>query len=170
MKTQSWKIPLFLVILVAVSALPAFSFHTPQPLSIKISLPQESLDLSDLDVRDEFNRPVKDFTKAMALQQLFITQLNRMLLWNLTQPHQQMLKMLTEKWNVFAGVLKRSVNRLNEKLMAWLDGKKHRIKILIQPFSVQVAPLVEQWRSSTLSRTSFQFQILTLLSSTRLLL
>lgn len=116
---------LLVVTLVAGPSFRAFCFFKSSPnLKVEISLPAASLDLSDLDVRDEFNRPIRTSAKVRILERLFVTNLNRLLMNNLTQTKQRLWALLSEKWDVFSGFLRRQFNRFNKRFSAFLSKKK----------------------------------------------
>ncbi len=90
---------------------PAFFSHSSIPLNISLTAPAESLDLSDLDVRDQFNRPVHSLQKQQELEILFVSGLQSLFLKNLTPSALAMNELLARIWNVISGVLKNTVQK-----------------------------------------------------------
>lgn len=59
----------------------AYMSHTP---FVRLSLPAAVVDVSDLDLRDRWNRPIKSSQATAEMKRLFVQSLNDHLLFNLT--------------------------------------------------------------------------------------
>jgi hypothetical protein len=142
-------------------------FSAPNTLSIDISLPTQSLDFSDIDVRDEFNRPVKDSFYARAFAITVQSLLLKSLVDNLT-PHNRFIQnILSLKHDVICGWIKAVVEKTKEVVWAVLSSGK-KWPMIMQRFQ-DVAPVVLAAAKIKHSHNNFFFLISSLLSSTQIL-
>jgi hypothetical protein len=103
---------------------PTFFSPASIPLKVSITIPAESLDLSDLDVRDQFNRPVHSIQKQHELEKLFISSLQSLFMKNLTPSALAMNELLARIWNVISGVVKNTGQKVTRYLSAGTPQKR----------------------------------------------
>ncbi len=150
----------------------SFSFITPvfsasKVFTAHITLPSESLDFSDLDVRDEFNRPVKDSAVARAFASSVQAVLLKTLVENLTPNNQFIKNILSLNHDVVCGWIKRAVQKNSETFQAVLStGKKWILFVLSSKSMNSISAPV---RRGNFSHNNFSYLISSLLSSTRIL-
>lgn len=110
----------------------AVSISPPVDSLISLVPPAASLDLSDLDLRDGQNRPIRSKKALLAMRLLFTNRLNDMLIYNLTPAKRRFLLWTSTVWDTASGWIKRrAIDRLST-VAAWLQVKKIRIvRILI---------------------------------------
>lgn len=146
------------------------SAHSQPPMSITFSVafPSLSLELSDLDVRDEFNRPVHKTDQIRKLENLFSSSLNVLLLQNLTPVQNRVKNILLSTWNFSSGLIRKWLRSHWDRISAFLREKKNTSSV---GNSIREACRMERRPSSvqSSSRASFQYLISHLLSSTFLL-
>lgn len=100
------------------------------PLDFSLTLPAASLDLSDLDVRDENNRQIVDKIEIAKLRTLFETGLNALLMNNLTPFTRYVQNLMSRSWSVFSGVVGAAFHRVQAAVIAWLKQKRFEITLI----------------------------------------
>ncbi len=138
-------------------------------IHITITPMKEAIDLSDLDVRDELNRPVTSPEKKKSLEALFVRGLNELLLMNLTPARRHMLAMAERQWNVLFGLLGRAVKMAGTRLCAWVKETKIKFNFSLVSLSALPLHLLQKDLLKENARNSFQFLISSIISSTCLL-
>lgn len=97
---------------------------TAFPVRLALAAPQ-TVDFSDLDLRDENNRPISSSAVRRRFEDLLNENLNRLLIENLTPLRRAWLDMLSEKKDAFADWL----GRASKDFRRWLythsvDGRR----------------------------------------------
>ena len=129
MKMRRIKLVLILTGIFAGGIVPSlFSQPTQKFPGLQLTVPQESMDFSDLDVRDVNNQPVSNHAAVNQIRQLFIQSLNQMLLENLTPVRRAYLKILSQYWDHTSGLLRNIVKFIYSKLEAFLSHVKFLVR------------------------------------------
>lgn len=102
----------------------AFINTTESDIAVSIAVPQSALDFSDLDARDEFNRPVHSGSKQNELRSLFVSGLNSILLLNLTPSALYEHELMSRTWDVFSGFLNGAARRIHAGMSAMTPDRK----------------------------------------------
>lgn len=150
----------------------SFSFLTPvfsasKIFSANIALPAESLDFSDLDVRDALNRPVKNSVVARTFASSVQAVLLKSLIENLTPNNQFIKNVLSLKHDVVCGWIKRCVQKTVEKFHAVIASIK-KLQVNLVQFKINT-PLSVVIQKALFAHNNFSFLISSLLSSTQIL-
>lgn len=156
---------LWLAIAGVVFTFPAVLSATSAPIKISISIPTQALDFSDIDARDEFNRPIKSHAVAMRFSELVTMTLHATLVKNLTPLNRLVQNVLQRNWDMMSGWWRKIMSIRTEKVRAWIAQTK-KIKVIhsASRFKIQSADFVKR----TVEQIRFT-QISSLLSSTQLL-
>jgi len=91
-------------------AAPLSPTTTPFAPRISIALPAAQFDFSDLDMRDEFNRPISVQVVRVRFEQLLNRELNRLLVENLTPLQHAWMDMLDHAIDAFGAGLRRVID------------------------------------------------------------
>lgn len=144
-------------------------FNPPEtPLKVSIALPAESLQADDLDARDEFNRPVRTVKIQRAFEQIWISNLNRMLMNSLTPTRLLVLALLNSRWDGFTGAIRSTTEHVRRWVTLWFSAKKPQVRFL--RFSQPLVLFFDSGRRASPSTENvFQSFLSSLISSTRLL-
>lgn len=156
-------------LLFLAGATPAFAAPVSLQIAsqkITIALPVAQFDFSDLDVRDEFNRPVAAPLIRQRFESLLNRELNRLLVENLTPLRRAWIAMLDSARDVFGDWLSSAKRQISEFSAAVLRG--HPILFALTHWRGFTLLSVSSVRSSTDERGALAL-LLQLLSSTRLL-
>ena len=99
------------VMFVIAGASPAFaaplsSAAVPFSPRISIALPAAQFDFSDLDMRDEFNRPISAPVVRVRFEEILNRELNRLLIENLTPLRREWLYLLDHAIDAFGAGLR----------------------------------------------------------------
>lgn len=142
-------------------------YSAPKTPSIDISIPTQFLDFSDIDVRDEFNRPVQNASYARTFATTVQSLLLKSLVDNLT-PHNRFIQnILSLKHDVICGWIKRAAQKNKELVQALINsGKKWSIIVFKHR---TISPLVLPTQKTKHAHNNFFFLISSLLSSTQIL-
>ncbi len=142
----------------------------PSRFKISITIPQESLDLSDLDVRDELNRPVRSIQAVQQIKNLFAANLKDLLLENLTITKRRMYSILAQTWDLFSGWFRRAHNFVSSTVDSWIRHKKSffKLAVLHGSFSSIYTNGLAYWPASEINRFSFLYLLSSIISSTHL--
>lgn len=135
--------------------------------SVNIALPAESLDFSDLDVRDELNRPVKDSTVVRAFASSVQAVLLKTLVENLTPNNRFIKNILSLKHDVVCGWIKCGIQETTERIHAVISSIKKLHVYLVGSKIISSVSVVAQ--KAIFSHNNFSFLISSLLSSTQIL-
>jgi hypothetical protein len=95
-------------------------------LPATITIPEASLDLSDLDVRDENNQQIHSAAAQQEMKNLFVSGLTQLLAFNLTPMNLFMRDFMSKNWGTFATWLKSAVQKVFGEIDAWYQGKRSR--------------------------------------------
>lgn len=167
MKTKRLTGELLAVFIAAVG----FFAGTPPPVSaqgpieILLTVPAASLDLSDLDVRDENNRPVTSATEVNKFRNLFTQSLTQMLLFNLTPINRRLYDILSRSWDVFSDWFSFPLRRIQMLGSLILKNAKQVIRVVKQIAHLFLAKI----RPSNVGSSLVVSLTLKILSSTQLL-
>jgi hypothetical protein len=153
----------------APTTLLSFTTHNTTPFKASVTIPRASMDLSDLDVRDEYNRPVKSQAAVAEMTNLFVTGLNTLLMFNLTPSAIFMRDLMAQSWNVFSGFFTQTLARSFEKIEAWLHGKKIQLAKSFLTSSLLSFPSESKFMGRHSYQCNFQFLVSSILSSTQIL-
>ena len=159
---------------VALAAAPLFFLSgqglagSPSPVFVSIAPPAAAFDSSDLDVRDEFNRPVRARAAVRSFQRLWESSLSRVLANNLTPGRRWLLARLNAAWDAFASLWRRPVAPVAALLAAVIADQRFR-----RPVKADVRWLSQRAAAAAPRASSILDPLLTLLrhsllSSTRL--
>ncbi|OVE75254.1 hypothetical protein BVX98_07880 [bacterium F11] len=107
----------------ALCSSPSFLFGSDR-FPVTITLPAASIDLSDLDVRDEYNRRVHSPALQRKMRSLFVSGLNTMLLFNLTPQKRNLLIQLAQTWDLVSGWIKNKFPEFLFSFDGWVQKKK----------------------------------------------
>lgn len=125
---------------------PSVYSQPSNPLSNLLTVPQAALDLSDLDARDQFNRPIKTARVIERFQELWTTSLNRMLMLGLTPLHRRLIQILSLDWTHWCQRFAQKVAHVFQDVKRWYQERRKRIFIaatkapsLSQSYSRQAA-------------------------------
>ncbi len=141
---------------------------SPQIPLFSISLPSYATDLRDLDARDSNNRPIRSVAAKQELKNIFVNNLRDLLLQNLTPGRRAMLAFLAHSWDLVSGWMKPLLSDFSGTVNRWWQKNKFRIGALpVIGSCTREVSVIRFWFFS--SRTSFQFLISHLLSSTQIL-
>jgi len=152
----------------AIFLCPDYSNSADAP-KFSIMPPRQALDLSDLDARDSLNRPVKSLAARKNLENLFVRSLNDLLMFNLTPARRNFLIMMEQTWNHLFGWLSRRFLEAGSGLYSWLRNEKNKFKNGLVSFNELHLNCPKGVRLEENARTSFQFLVSFILSSTYLL-
>jgi hypothetical protein len=147
-------------------------FHSVKPAhstapAFSIQLPAQSLDLSDLDVRDGNNRRVTSVSEKNQLSSLFTDSLTAMILQNITPTKRVMNFILEQSWNGAFGWLGTAVKQISVLVVGWI-AKNKWFHAAARVQRAQVRDVSERWRLAPAS-VNFHSLISSILSSTILL-
>jgi hypothetical protein len=148
---------------------PLLSIGNTSPIDVSITLPKQSVDLSDLDVRDKFNRRVTSVAAQEKMRRLFITSLNQMLLFNLTPATQSRLELMQKIWNKLTGMVTRLWYGNLDRLAVWWQNKKDDLLPNQSTSTYLDFSQNQQKGSQPNARNSYQFLVRSILSSTIIL-
>jgi len=111
-----------LVIFFMAGATSAFAAPTSSSFAprISIALPAAQFDFSDLDVRDEFNRPVVSSVVRQRFEEALTRELNRLLLDNLTPLRRAWLDLLDKASGMSGDWLSAAASRVETLVFAVL--------------------------------------------------
>ena len=138
----------------------------PQTLPLQIAIPKTSLDLSDLDLRDEKNRPVKSMGAVCQVKNLFSRNLKDLLLSNLTPKKREFYSRLSQTWDLISGWLCTK----SAAVIAFVESFWQEKKIFQKIISSVFAPTVLFSREDSLTPESSHFDLTYLIVSTTRLL
>jgi hypothetical protein len=144
-----------------------FAQASPVLFTPNISIPIQSLDFSDLDARDELNRPITSNRIVSNFSEFVDRALCESLLENLT-PHNRFIRnLLSLKWDLISGWFKKTVDAASTVVRAiFTIAKKIRHDIFVlNAIKVAKIPLA----ISQAAHTNFLFLISSLLSSIQIL-
>ena len=142
-------------------------FATTASFQVNISIPPQSVDFSDLDVRDELNRTTNSRQVSDQFSNFVGAMLNRSLLQNLTPNNRFIQIIFNLKWDVISGWFKQAAKTVEGKNYSWMAPFKKARIIFIAVKTVTAIP-----RRSTVgpsAHNNFLYLISSLLSSTQIL-
>lgn len=147
------------------------SLFTPShPIQAMIQIPRESLDLSDLDVRDEFNRVIQSTEKRKSLERLFVKSLNELLLNNLTPVQREKMNRLYKFISKANFWLEQSTKFITRSIAIWFQEKKKELsRLVLNAANVYKSNEIEIHKSLSWQYT-YSDLIPSILASSRLLL
>jgi hypothetical protein len=137
------------------------------PIRLSIDLPAQNIDFSDMDLRDENNRPIVAPQIIRRFEDVLNENLNRMLIDNLTPLRRAWLEMANRKWDAFADL----IGRARSATQRWFWTVASRASKLLVVMRASANPPAPVARASALVASTNQFLSLAflLISSTRLL-
>ena len=166
------KISKFIWFLVFTAiAVPLCDSHASTPslpfVKISVSIPTESLELADLDARDEFNRPVR-FRRQEQLSDLWSKSLNQTILFNLTPMRFKVISLFNSLWDKFTGAIRNTSTAAIQRVQVWFQNKKTKgDKVLDRIVFSRISP--EPFQTFREFGNAFFFFLQLVISSTRLL-
>ncbi len=142
-------------------------FATAVSFQANISIPAQSLDFSDLDVRDGLNRASNSQQTSTDFSNFVSAVLNKSLLQNLTPNNRLIQTILNLKWDVISGWIKQAAQKAEGKIHFWLAQSKKARMVLVAVKTVM--PLPRQNDVGLSAHNNFLYLISSLLSSTQIL-
>lgn len=100
------------------------SFAQSNLYPVSILIPELSLDFSDLDLRDENNRPIKSPSAMRKMESLFAKGLAQSLMQNLTPKNRWILNILSSILDKSRAVFRRALGSVQASFRAWLKESK----------------------------------------------
>jgi hypothetical protein len=111
----------------------------PAPaIRLTIALPAQSVDFGDLDYRDENNQPIAAPTVRRRFEDVFNSNLNRLLIENLTPLRRAWLDMLSREKDAFADWIGRAVSNAQRLFWIAVNGGT-RIAVVIRSAAMTAA-------------------------------
>ncbi|MCB4756875.1 MAG: hypothetical protein LHV69_07590 [Elusimicrobia bacterium] len=136
---------------------------------VSITIPAPALDLSDLDVRDKFNRRLSSPKAKKQLENLFVSGLQQLLMNPLTPGVRSILYAISRSWKMSFGWIHRVAKESCESSAGWLTGKKFKIPLDVFRNGRLQSVISKCGHAFGAMRNSFQFLISLVVSSTQLL-
>lgn len=137
--------------------------------SLSVALPAVSLDTTDLDARDAFNRPIRSQSARQSFEQLWMKSLSQLVMNSLTPVRLRLMALLNTRWDGFAGAIRCTAAAKIQTLKAWLQEKKKLAGVHWLSFPFQANVSVNEFLVSP-AGNPFLFYLDSVISSTRLLL
>ena len=101
----------------------SFPLLSSNQIEYSIAIPQVSVDLSDLDVRDNKNKAIQSYRAYEQMKNLFTKNLNDLIVSNLTPSAKTMHQMMSQHWKLFSGFIHGAGNWI-KNVMAIINPTK----------------------------------------------
>ncbi|MCG3205658.1 MAG: hypothetical protein KCHDKBKB_02380 [Elusimicrobia bacterium] len=144
------------------------SNNNQNPLRISIALPSEALEFDDLDVRDQWNRPINTAKEKTAFSALWSENLNKKILFSLTPVRLKLMSLLQATWDMFAAQIGYRGAFIWRSIKFFFHNEKIRVNFVPFIASSAVSPPVYHLSFDS-SGNPFSFFLHAVISSTRLL-
>jgi len=138
-------------------------------LPVSLAVPVQSLDLTDLDIRDVQNRSIHSAVARQRMETLFSSNLTDLLLNNITPARRAVLVLLSQVWRQAATWLSNFISEHASETSSWFRPSKEKKPVLAGDLRFFGYRARLGGTEAGLSRTSFAALVCSLLSSTQLL-